>query len=150
MAPNRNLVNPVRAAMMRKWYARAWWVGLHVYGYIVLGGTGALSPKALPITQFVLYVLVAVATIGCYVVLQCLSPGQLEKRTLLVPVEDTASTGRNALFQVSIEDGDDTELLANGMENEQLSNSADLHFCHTCHVFQPLRTKHWCDDACCI
>ncbi|CAH0489741.1 unnamed protein product [Peronospora farinosa] len=149
MARNRNSVNPVRAATMRKWYARVWWIGVHAYGYVVLGVKGALSPKALPITQFVLYLVIAVATIGCYIVLQCLSPGQLEKRPLLAPVEATTPTSLGIPCQASVEDADDTELLADGTENEHLRNSADLHFCNECHIFQPLRTKHCKDCARC-
>lgn len=145
MARNRNTENAVRTATQRKWYARAWWVGVHVYGYVVLGVKGAFSPQALPITQFVLYLVVAVVTIGCYVVLQCSSPGQLEKRPLLAPVQTSTPMDLVSPSQIPVEDDDDTELLADGTENEHPRNSADLHFCNECHVFQPLRTKHWCD-----
>ncbi|KAL4110327.1 hypothetical protein PRIC1_002018 [Phytophthora ramorum] len=146
---NRNTENPVRAATLRKWYARAWWVGVHVYGYVVLGVKGALSPEALPTTQFVLYVVVAVATIGCYVVLQLSSSGQLEKRPLLAPVQTPGVMDVGSPPQLQVEDGDDTELLADAMENGRPSGSANLHFCDECHVFQPLRTKHCKDCARC-
>ncbi|KAH7492530.1 hypothetical protein KRP22_001917 [Phytophthora ramorum] len=146
---NRNTENPVRAATLRKWYARAWWVGVHVYGYVVLGVKGALSPEALPTTQFVLYVVVAVATIGCYVVLQLSSSGQLEKRPLLAPVQTPGVVDIGSPPQLQVEDGDDTELLADAMENGRPSGSANLHFCDECHVFQPLRTKHCKDCARC-
>jgi hypothetical protein len=147
MARNRNAENPVRAATQRKWYARAWWVGIHVYGYVVLGVKGALSPQALPTAQFVVYLVVAVVTIGCYLVLQLSSPGQLDKRPLLAPVQvqSPAPTpqGVGSPRQLQMEDGDDTELLADGLEDGHPRDSADLHFCSECHVFQPLRTKHW-------
>ncbi|POM69618.1 Putative dolichyl-phosphate beta-glucosyltransferase [Phytophthora palmivora] len=143
MATKGNNENPVRTARLRKWYARAWWVGIHVYGYVVLGVKGALSPQALPTAQFVVYLVVAATTIACYVVLQCSSPGQLDKRPMLAPVQTATPTDGGSPAQFATEDGDDTELLGDGEENEHQRNSADLHFCSECHVFQPLRTKHW-------
>ncbi|GMF65063.1 unnamed protein product [Phytophthora lilii] len=143
MARNRNAENPVRAAWQRKWYARAWWVGVHVYGYVVLGVKGALSPQALPTAQFVVYLVVAVATISCYLVLQMSSAGQLDRRPMLAPVQTSTPTGLDSPVQVPPEDGDDTELLVDGLESGHPKDSADLHFCNECHVFQPLRTKHW-------
>ncbi|KAG7391683.1 hypothetical protein PHYPSEUDO_003757 [Phytophthora pseudosyringae] len=149
MARKRNSENPVRAAKLRKWYARAWWVGVHVYGYVVLGVKGALSPQALPTAQFVVYLVVAAATILCYVVLQCSSPGQLDKRPMLAPVQTATPTDLGSPPQMATEDGDDSELLGDGEENERPRSSADLHFCNECHVFQPLRTKHCKDCARC-
>ncbi|ETO61076.1 hypothetical protein, variant 1 [Phytophthora nicotianae P1976] len=149
MARNRNVENPVRSATLRKWYARAWWVGVHVYGYVVLGVKGALSPQALPTGQFVVYLVVAVAAISCYVVLQCSSPGQLDKRPMLAPVQTTTPTELGSSPRMATEDDDDTELLGDGEENEHQGSSTDLHFCNECHVFQPLRTKHCKDCARC-
>ncbi|ETP30367.1 hypothetical protein, variant 1 [Phytophthora nicotianae P10297] len=149
MARNRNVENPVRSATLRKWYARAWWVGVHVYGYVVLGVKGALSPQALPTGQFVVYLVVAVAAILCYVVLQCSSPGQLDKRPMLAPVQTTTPTELGSSPRMATEDDDDTELLGDGEENEHQGSSTDLHFCNECHVFQPLRTKHCKDCARC-
>ncbi|KAI9998695.1 hypothetical protein PInf_003284 [Phytophthora infestans] len=40
-------------------------------------------------------------------------------------------------------------MTGDGEENEHPRNSADLHFCNECHVFQPLRTKHCKDCARC-
>ncbi|TDH73423.1 hypothetical protein CCR75_008089 [Bremia lactucae] len=138
MPRNRNAENPVRAAMYRKWYARAWWVGLHAYGYVVLGVQGALSPHALPIYEFVVYLIVAVATTSCYVCLQLSSPGQLVKRPMLTPVQAiTPLSNSNTLSHMAIQEGDDAELLGDG---EHSRSSVNLHFCHECHVFQPLRT----------
>lgn len=142
---NRNAENPVRAATLRKWYDRAWWLGVHVYGYVVLGVKGALSPQALPMAQFVVYLVIAVVTIGCYIVLQLSSPGQLDKRPMLAPVQTASPKEAGSPPPVAPEDGDDTELLADGLENGHARDSADLHFCNECHVFQPLRTKHWCE-----
>ncbi|KAE8901439.1 hypothetical protein PF005_g11848 [Phytophthora fragariae] len=149
MARNRNAENPLRAATLRKWYARAWWVGVHVYGYVVLGVKGALSLQALPMAQFVVYLVVAVVTIGCYIVLQLSSPGQLDKRPMLAPVQTSSPNEAGSPPPVGPEDGDDTELLADGLGDEQTRDSADLHFCNECHVFQPLRTKHCKDCARC-
>ncbi|KAG7400203.1 dolichyl-phosphate beta-glucosyltransferase [Phytophthora boehmeriae] len=143
MARSRNVENPVRAATQRKWYARAWWAGVHVYGYVVLGYKDALSPNAMSTAEFVLCLVVAAVTIGCYVVLQLSSPGQLEKRPLLAPVPMQSSGSESfSSPQLTPGDDDDDELLAS-------TGSVDLHFCDECHVFQPLRTKHCKDCARC-
>ncbi|CAI5734136.1 unnamed protein product [Hyaloperonospora brassicae] len=155
MAPTRRTPeSAVRNATLRKWYARAWWIGLHVYGYVVLGYKGALSPDALSIAPFVLSLVVAVLAITCYIVLQCSSPGHLEKRPFV-----SADVGPHNGMPASVgfpspviaaEDGVNTELLAEGSDNGLLDNSSsDLHFCNECHVFQPLRTKHCKDCARC-
>uniref|UniRef100_M4BGL0 Palmitoyltransferase n=1 Tax=Hyaloperonospora arabidopsidis (strain Emoy2) TaxID=559515 RepID=M4BGL0_HYAAE len=141
-----NAGNAVRAATFRKWYARAWWIGLHVYGYVVLGYKGALSPDALSMPQFVLSLVVAVVTISCYIVLQCSSPGFLKKRPYVSPAigQSTMPMTVNSPSPIpAAEDGVKTELLAEGSEHDLSGNSNDLHFCNDCHVFQPLRTKHW-------
>ena len=141
-----NAGNAVRAATFRKWYARAWWIGLHVYGYVVLGYKGALSPDALSMPQFVLSLVVAVVTISYYIVLQCSSPGFLKKRPSVSPAigQSTMPMTVNSPSPIpAAEDGVKTELLAEGSEHDLSGNSNDLHFCNDCHVFQPLRTKHW-------
>ncbi|CAI5716062.1 unnamed protein product [Peronospora destructor] len=125
MARNRNLVNPVRAATMRKWYARAWWV--------VRAGLGRSTSDNRLLRRTAMSVTWTTR----------------EAATTFVPVEAATPTGLGIPFQASVEDGDDTELLADGTENEHPRNSADLHFCNKCHVFQPLRTKHCKDCARC-
>uniref|UniRef100_A0AAV1TYH5 Palmitoyltransferase n=1 Tax=Peronospora matthiolae TaxID=2874970 RepID=A0AAV1TYH5_9STRA len=149
MARTWNAGNAVRAATFRKWYARAWWIGLHVYGYVVLGYKGALSPDALSMPQFVSSLVVAVVTISCYVVLQCSSPGFIKKRTSVSPAigQSTMPMTVNSPSPIpAAEDGVKTELLVEGSEHDLSGDSSDLHFCNDCHVFQPLRTKH-CKDC---
>eukprot|EP00644_Phytophthora_capsici_P014073 jgi/Phyca11/559248/estExt2_Genewise1.C_PHYCAscaffold_30206 len=65
---------------------------------------------------------------------------------MLAPVQTATPTEFNSPAQMATDDGDDTELLGDGEENDHQRNSADLHFCNECHVFQPLRTKH-CKDC---
>ncbi|KAL7686733.1 putative cyclase-associated protein CAP/septum formation inhibitor MinC [Plasmopara halstedii] len=144
-----NIENPVRAATLRKWYARIWWLGVHVYGYVLLGVKGELSPQVLSTPRFVAYIIAAGATIICYGILQFSSPGHLNKRLMLAPVHATIPTEGSKSPHVVTEDRDDTELLGDEQENEHTRNSVDLHFCNECHVFQPLRTKHCKDCARC-
>ncbi|RLN27409.1 hypothetical protein BBJ28_00020669 [Nothophytophthora sp. Chile5] len=132
----------------RKWYARAWWVGVHVYGYTVLGYHGALSPQTMSTAEFVLCLIVAAATISCYAMLQLSSPGHLERQPLRASVQSPdimyKRSESDSPLQVAAEDSDDAELLVTEMEGGRAaSTTAGLHFCEECQAFQPLRTKHW-------
>ncbi|RLN10873.1 hypothetical protein BBJ28_00019298 [Nothophytophthora sp. Chile5] len=131
----------VEAPEHRKWYARAWWVGVHVYGYVALGYHGALSPQTMSTAEFVLCLIVAAATISCYAVLQLSSPGHLERRPLHASIQPPDITYKrsesDSPLQVAADDGDDAELLVTEMEGDRAaSTAAGMHFCEECQCLE--------------
>jgi hypothetical protein len=136
----------VRKASKRKWSARAWWLGLHLYNYGVLVYACASGTLALSASDVVLLAIVAVASIGCYMALQTSSPGYIERSA------GDSPSGLESGDAARREDDPlvgDTERLASVVEVLSETGAgedvrAPLHFCAACQITQPLRVKHWC------
>lgn len=137
-------------ASQRKWSARAWWVALHVYDYAVLAYSGSLSPDALSMVWFVLVIVVAVANLSSYVILQTSSPGYARELGLSEQPHDLEAGGARAAEPSSDSDllvhNDSHGAIGGGGGDDTSSRKNDtsgLRFCEFCLLTQPLRTKHW-------
>lgn len=136
----------VRKAAKRKWSARAWWLGLHLYNYGVLVYGCASGALALSASDVALLAVVAVASIGCYVALQTSSPGYVERSA------DDSPSGLESGDAARREDDPlvgDSERLTGVVEvlpdaDAGAGVRAPLRFCASCQLTQPLRAKHWC------
>lgn len=141
MAPSPKLASPAK----RRWSARAWWVGLHVYVYAVLAYNGSLSPSALTAGWFAFAIALAVVNLISYIILQTSSPGFVEPSQ-----RDLEAGGQRVIVDhdavVSIDECDhasDSEALVRSKSAD--ASDSGLHFCELCQLTQPLRTKHWYD-----
>lgn len=136
----------VSKAAKRRWSARAWWLGLHVYNYGVLIYSGASDTLELSASDVALLVVVTVISVSSYVALQTSSPGYLERSVGDSPGE--LETGDAARQEDDPLVGD-SERLANVAESLPKAAGdedarAPLHYCSACHLTQPVRAKHWC------
>ncbi|TMW65812.1 hypothetical protein Poli38472_003577 [Pythium oligandrum] len=134
--------NPKRANQ-RKWSARAWWVGLHVYSYGVLVYNGAMSPKRLGTSDFLWAVAVAVVNLIAYVAVQTSSPGYVET----TKTRDLEAAKKKDDEQ-SREESDEDRLVPQPANEPEVD--AGAHYCDDCQIKQPLRAKHCKDCARCV
>ncbi|GAB9476485.1 hypothetical protein Gpo141_00013550 [Globisporangium polare] len=146
MAPSPKLASPAK----RRWSARAWWVGLHVYVYAVLAYNGSLSPSALTVGWFAFAIALAVVNLISYIILQTSSPGFVEPSQ-----RDLEAGGQRVIVDhdavVSIDECDhasDSEALVRSKSAD--ASDSGLHFCELCQLTQPLRTKHCKDCEKCV
>lgn len=146
MAPPK-MASPAK----RRWSARAWWAGLHVYVYAVLAYSGSLSPSALTAGWFAFTIALAGVNLMSYVILQTSTPGFVERTQ-----DDLETGGQRAIVDrdvvVSIDESDhvsDSDALVRSKSDD--ARGSGLHFCELCQLTQPLRTKHWYDlQAACV
>jgi hypothetical protein len=138
----------------RRWYARLWWVGFHVFGYVALAYAGAFSPKAQGTSDFITCVVVALLNAAVYVRLQTSSPGFLPLSTAGQSRDLEAGDGKKApdgeTTPVADAAGEsDAELLVPRRHDEERPEAVDkglptaTRFCDHCEAMQPMRTKHW-------
>lgn len=120
-----------RTAKAQVRWARFWWIGFHLYGYIILSTSEAGLQSLNSITEAALYLIVAVLTIGLYIALQLSSPGYVV--TTGTPIDTDEDEGEEKI-----------ELMNTG-ETGQHPRQV-YHFCSKCRITQPLRSKH-CDEC---
>lgn len=121
----------------RKWSARAWWLGLHVYVYAVLAHSGSLSVRALSPSGFALVLAVALVNAVCYVRLQRSTPGFVEREP------HDLEAGHLGTGTEDSELASDSDSLVPTKSRDHERSAVSLHYCELCQLTQPLRTKHW-------
>lgn len=146
-------------ASRRRWSARGWWLGMHIYDYAVLIHSGVLQTQ--PTSDLVLLAVVATANLISYVVLQRSDPGFLplehKPRDLEANADDSRGSDVTAEKQPLQEEDapTDADLLVprqaadnnTRSTNDQEDCSVDgspARICDVCNIPQPMRTKHWC------
>lgn len=146
--PNADDPDPharVALAAKRKWSARAWWLGLHLYNYGALVYASVSDSVELSALDVAILSVVAVVSVSSYVALQTSSPGYVERTSGGSP--DDLETGVAVDKQegrplVACADGAGSDMQVDGHEARDSRRPA-LRYCNACHLMQPLRAKHW-------